>query len=295
MGILDKIRNLIGGEAEITTSMAKVKARHYTGTFPSLTIRKTNEEVIRDTITWARWIAGDNRFHYGYTNKHGSKNSKKWNPNAHHNGCYFCGTNTTKGGRSKKGIVDYKFTYCCNPFVGAAWAHGGCVQKALELCQKGTSWDYHKGKGYDASKLFKKLGKPAKSKLKAGDVLCSDSHVALYVGNGKVIHASGGDDNVRNSKKWNNSIRESTWNGWKRAYRFTGSVNFSAPIRHGEVGSRVRHLQLFLSWYGISLVADGVFGDKTLEAVKRFQKEQKITADGIVGKITLQKMHEVVK
>lgn len=110
-------------------------------------------------------IAADNRFHYGYTNKHGSTNSKKWSPNAHHNGCYFCGTNTTSGDRSKKGITDYQYTYCCNPFVGAAWAHGGGVPKALELCKKGSSWGFKKGAGYDSSKLFDNLGHPKMANL----------------------------------------------------------------------------------------------------------------------------------
>lgn len=278
------------GDKATTTKPAKTK-KHYTGTYPTLTIKKTNAEVIKDTITWAKWIAGDNRFHYGYTNK----KVTPWKPNAHHNGCYFCGTNTTKGGRSKKGIVDYQFTYCCNPFVGAAWAHGGCVKEALTLCQKGSSWDFHKGRGYDVCKQFTKLGKPAKSKLKAGDVLCSDGHVALYVGNGKVVQATSGDDNVRNSKGWNKSISVGTWNGWKRAYRYNGTVNFEAPIKYGEVGERVRHLQLFLAWYGYKIIADGIYGDKTLAAVKKFQKAKGIKPTGTVGKKTIAKMKECKK
>ena len=280
MGILDKIKNIIGG-AEVTTAVKTGK--QYTGTYPTLTIKKTNEEAIKDAVTWAKWIAGDNSFHYGY-GKH-----------SHHNGCFFCGTQPKI--KKTSGIVDWQKTYCCNPFVHAAWAHGGCVKKAVELCKKANSWGFAKGDSpsYEKSTLFTKLGKPAKSKLKAGDVLCSDHHVALYIGDGKVAQASGSDDNKRNSKKWNSSINISTWGGWTRAYRFNGTVNYDAPIRHGEVGARVRHLQLFLAWYGISLIADGIFGDKTLAAVKNFQKEQKLTADGIVGKLTIAKMKEIVK
>ncbi len=272
----------------------------YDGEFPSTKLNKTNAEVKAEAIRWATWIAGDNRFHYGYTNKHGSSDPKKWNPNAHHNGCYFCGTNTTSGGRSKAGITDYQFTYCCNPFVGAAWAHGGGIPKAMELCQKGSSWNFEKGTGYDASSLFDNLGKPAKSALQAGDVLCSDSHVALYIGNGKVAEAASGDDNVKNSTKWNNSIHttsltDSKYGKFKRVHRYNSSVNTTSLIRYGEVSKRVELLQKFLVWYGIELTADGIFGDKTLSAVKKFQQDMGIAVDGIVGNDTIAKMQEVKK
>lgn len=278
--------------------------QEYTGPIPTLRLKKTNTEVIADAIKWAKWIAGDNRFHYGYTNKHGSTNSKDWNPNAHHNGCYFCGTNTTKGGRSKKGIVDYQFTYCCNPFVGAAWAHGGCVPAAINLCQNGKSWNFEKGTGYDTSKLFTNLGHPKKSALKAGDVLCRDNHVAFYIGGGKVAEASGGDDNVRNSKGWNNSIhiRELTdafYKKFPRVHRFNSSVDADILMRHGEVSKRVAEWQAYLDWYFDGKVgsADGYFGDNTLKWTKEFQEREigKGQGDGICGNKTFEAAKKVKK
>ena len=271
----------------------------YTGVFPTITIKKTNAEVINDAVTWASWIAGDNSFHYGYTNKHGSSKSKDWHPNAHHNGCYFCGTNTNKGGRSKDGIVDFEKTYCCNPFVGAAWAHGGCVPKAIALCRKGSSWSFEKGGGYDTCSLFKKLGHPAKSKLKKGDVLCRSTHIALYIGNGKIAEAGSGDDNKKGSAKWNSSIRittltDSNYKKFPRVYRFNSSVNTTMAIRHGEVSERVRNTQKFLNWYfGVSITVDGLFGDITLKYVKAFQKKEGLTVDGVIGEQTIAKMKTV--
>lgn len=269
--------------------MLTPKKSKYSGTLPTLTLKKTNGEVIADAIKWAIWIASDNSFHYGYTSK-----DKKIN--AHHNGCYFCGTNTTSGGRSKKGIVDYKKTYCCNPFVHAAWAHGGCVPKAMEICAKGSSWGFSKGGGYDASSLFTKLGHPAKSKLKAGDVLCRDTHVALYIGNGKIAEAASGDDNKKGSAKWNNSIHiitltDSNYAKFPRVYRFNSSVNTTAIIKHGEVSERVRQWQMFLNWYFDGKVGtpDGYYGDNTLKWTKQFQEEAigKGQGDGLIGKKTL--------
>ena len=277
--------------------MLKPKAMAYGGTLPTLNLKKTNAEVIADTIKWAIWIAGDNNFHYGYTSK-----DKKIN--AHHNGCYFCGTNTDKGGRSKKGIVDYQHTYCCNPFVGAAWAHGGCVPKAMELCSKGSSWDFAKGKGYDKSSLFTNLGHPAKSKLKAGDVLCRDTHVALYIGNGKIAEASHGDDNKKGSAKWNDSIHiitltDSNYKKFLRVHRFNSSVNTTAIIKHGEVSDRVKQWQMFLNWYFDGKVGtpDGYYGDNTLKWTKQFQEETmgKGQGDGLIGEKTLAKAKSIKK
>ena len=173
--------------------------------------------VVNGACTWAVQIAGDNRFHYGLK------------PMAQHNGCYFCGTQTLIGGRSKLGVNDYEFSYCCNPFVHAAFAHGGGEQTMLQVCQRGSSYDFHKGKGYDNSPLFAKLGKPAMSKLKKGDVICSNNHVMLYLGNGKVAEAAGGDDNVPYSDKWNNSIRvttltESRYANYYGVFRYIGNV-----------------------------------------------------------------------
>lgn len=265
----------------------------YPGVLPTLRVVKSNAQVISDTIKWAKWIAGDNRFHYGH-GKH-----------AHHNGCYFCGTQKLKKGH---GIVDYQFTYCCNPFVGAAWAHGGCVPKAISLCQNCKSWDFNKGSGYDASNLFTKLGHPAKSKLKAGDVLCSGSHVALYIGNGKLAEASGGDDNKKNSQKWNNSIHiinmsDSKYNSFKRVYRYNSSVNADIIMCHGEAGDRVALWQTYLNWWSDGQFfkecgeADGLFGDNTLKWTKKFQEEVigKGQGDGKVGNITLTAAAKVKK
>ena len=273
--------------------MLTPKKQKYTGTLPSLTLKKSNTEVIADTIAWAIWIAGDNNFHYGYTSK-----DKK--VNAHHNGCYFCGTN----GSQKKGMLMPEHTYCCNPFVGAAWAHGGCVPKAMELCSKCSSWDFAKGKGYDKSSLFTNLGHPDKSKLKAGDVLCRDTHVALYIGNGKIAEASHGDDNKKGSTKWNDSIHittltDSNYKKFPRVHRFNSSVNTTAIIKHGEVSNRVKQWQMFLNWYFDGKVGtpDGYYGDNTLKWTKQFQEETmgKGQGDGLVGEKTLAKAKSVEK
>lgn len=57
-------------------------------------------------------------------------------------------------------------------------------------------------------------------------------------------------------------------------------------VKLGSVGNSTRWLQWELNRNGASLKVDGVFGKKTLEAVKKYQKTNNLVVDGIVGKKT---------
>ena len=54
-------------------------------------------------------------------------------------------------------------------------------------------------------------------------------------------------------------------------------------IRQGSRGSFVVALQYLLNMYGFNLSTDGIFGFGTTNAVKQFQTNNNLTADGIVG------------
>jgi peptidoglycan hydrolase-like protein with peptidoglycan-binding domain len=63
----------------------------------------------------------------------------------------------------------------------------------------------------------------------------------------------------------------------------------SLPIlRLGSKGDEVKYLQKYLNHYFPStpLAVDGIFGKKTEDAVKKFQKSRGLKADGIVGSKT---------
>lgn len=61
-----------------------------------------------------------------------------------------------------------------------------------------------------------------------------------------------------------------------------------AVSRYGSSGSEVRTIQTKLkNWGYYSGSVDGVYGSKTLVAVKKFQKKNGLTADGIAGTETL--------
>lgn len=205
-----KIANITSGLPQVASATSN----------PAADIQQSAEalSVVNGAVAWGIQIAADNRFHYGIK------------PYSQHNGCYFCGTQTLIGGRSKLGVVNYEFSYCCNPFVHACFAHGGNEQTMLQVCQNGSSYDYHDGRGYDVSPLFAKLGHPDMSLLKKGDVICWNNHVVLYIGNGQIVESTGGDDNVPFSDKWNNSIRvcnlsASKYASAREAYRYIGNAN----------------------------------------------------------------------
>jgi peptidoglycan hydrolase-like protein with peptidoglycan-binding domain len=58
-------------------------------------------------------------------------------------------------------------------------------------------------------------------------------------------------------------------------------------LKRGSYGSEVKLLQTVLNNNGYKLKVNGVFGKKTLAAIKSFQSENGLTVDGIVGPKTL--------
>lgn len=138
--------------------------------------RSTRKEQVDAAVDWAERIAGDNSFAYG-TGR-----------GAHNYGCYYCKTNYGPR-RYNKPSARYRKTYCCNPFVHAAYAHGARHPKMLKACRAGSGigmakWTYYR---YGC---WKCVGKPPYRKLRKGDVLVTRRHVAMYVGEQKLAEAA---------------------------------------------------------------------------------------------------------
>lgn len=95
---------------------------------------------------------------------------------------------------------------------------------------------------------------------------------------------------VSAGKPSNTPVPESVPNQSDRIF----SGNYST-IRNGDKGKRVTLLQNALISVGtLTGKADGVFGKNTLNAVKKFQKSKKLTADGLAGKKTLVALEKAV-
>lgn len=64
-----------------------------------------------------------------------------------------------------------------------------------------------------------------------------------------------------------------------------------ALSKRGSTGTEVTNIQTrLIKWGYLSGTADGIYGAKTEAAVKKFQKNNGLTADGIAGSATLEKM-----
>lgn len=68
----------------------------------------------------------------------------------------------------------------------------------------------------------------------------------------------------------------------KNPYKLTASI-----MRQGSRGESVKWLQWELNRHGANLELDGIFGIKTKLAVLLFQKDNKLSQDGIVGPKTI--------
>ena len=146
-------------------------------------------------------------------------------------------------------------------------------------------------------------GEPAKYRP---DGLGNASHIGIVTGRGEgAIHSSSSRGCVAESKFRNKSI-SGGWNRvglWNRvAYDYGDTGNGSkepAPteqtpatrptLRKGSRGDAVKEMQgkLLLLGYDLgSCGADGIFGKKTLAAVKAFQRDSNLKTDGICGRLT---------
>ena len=202
-----KLTRKKNGKATITISQKGNGTYLATSKKVTVTSRKsTKQEQINAAVDWAVDIANDNSFAYGS----GS--------GAHHNGCYFCGTNYGPK-KYMKPSKKYKKTYCCNPFIHAAYAHGAQHPGMLSGCKRANGIGMEKSTFYKF-KCWKCVGKPKYSKLKKGDVLVKSTHVAMYIGNGKMVEASGGNWSAGSiaTKKMSNS----KYKGFSYVMRYTG-------------------------------------------------------------------------
>ncbi len=73
-------------------------------------------------------------------------------------------------------------------------------------------------------------------------------------------------------------------------YKINGNSSPSSPggttsgtLKRGSKGEAVKEIQRQLSAAGYKVSADGIFGKGTEDAVKKFQKANKLKADGVVG------------
>lgn len=132
-----------------------------------------------------------------------------------------------------------------------------------------------------------------------GLVLWRSGHVGVYIGNGKLVEARGFATGIVEA-----NVSDRNFTHWFEMPALTyteSSEAVSKPVtvmkttlKRGSSGSEVRMLQNRLNKIGYSCgAADGKFGAFTQRAVKGFQKDNALPANGIADEKTLEKIEKV--
>ena len=146
------------------------------------------------------------------------------------------------------------------------------------------------------------------STIQVGEVVWTKGHIGVYIGNGLAVECT---------PSWKNGVQITACNCTKSGYNRRNwtkhgklpyvkyvtstpvsesktNVGLNVPaLRKGNKGSAVKSLQILLNGRGYSCGnhgADGDFGNGTVKAVKKFQKNNGLTADGIAGLLTWSKL-----
>lgn len=218
---------------------------------------------------------------------------------------------STYGKNWKKIVESKQDTYYYAALYGAKW-----INHYVADCSGLFRWAF-KELGYDiahgSNSIYDryctekgKLNDSLKKTLLPGTAVFtgdanSHGHIGLYVGNGKVIEASGTQAGVCTS---NLSAGKWTYYGLLKNVDYTIAQTGEIPtqsdilkstLRKGDKGSLVKEMQERLLELGYSLPkygADGSFGNETLTALKAFQKDRGLVSDGVCGKDTWEQLLE---
>lgn len=193
-------------------------------------------------------------------------------------------------------LPDDSFAFdCCGSIKGVQWGfigdpskiYGGAVYKSNGLDDVTELGLY--SLCYDKSTNMGAIQK--------GELLYMTGHCGLYMGNGKVIEATpAGKDGLQ--------ITDLTFQKWSKhgklpfiMYEQNEKPIVAKPtLRRGSRGTQVNYLQKDLNFLGEHLEVDGIFGEMTDGAVRRFQRSHSdiyghdLVVDGIYGKNTYNAM-----
>ena len=104
-------------------------------------------------------------------------------------------------GGTGQDVVNYAVQFVGNPYVlgGSSLTDGiDCSNFVMRVYEAfGVSLPHHsyalRSVGYEVSA----------SEIKAGDIICYQGHVSIYMGDGRCVHAANSEDGIKISPKWN--------------------------------------------------------------------------------------------
>lgn len=127
--------------------------------------------------------------------------------------------------------------------------------------------------------------------IEVGEAVWIPGHIGVYIGGGKVIECT---------PQWRNGVQITSKRKWQKhgklpyiTYSSKGdnTVNVELEVlKSNSRGEQVKTLQRLLVGYGYDLKVDGVFGTITDRTVRTFQRKYGLSADGVVGTKTWEKL-----
>lgn len=198
--------------------------------------------------------------------------------------------------------------YDCSSFLITVWQDAGVPVKTAGASYTGNMLFAFKKCGFKDVKNSVNI--KTGSGLKKGDILLGKGHVVMYIGNGKIVHASinefgrvtGGKPGDQTGKEV--CVRTYYNKPWLHVLRYTGESSGTEQehtskgiLSLGDKGSEVKEMQANLISAGYDCGksgADGDFGKDTEKALKKMQEDCGIEPDGEYGPISKQMLKQLV-
>ena len=202
-----------------------------------------------------------------------------------------------------------KGDYDCSSAVYKSWENAGIPVKTYSFQKYGCAYTgvmklvfIH----YGFKDITSKVNLATGAGLQRGDILLNEKHhVAMYCGNGLEVEASinengratGGKPGDQTGREF--LIRSYRNYPWNVVLRYTEAADGNPPVTTknylamGDKCDAVKTMQTMLIKLGYSCGkygADGDYGSGTLAAVKKFQRNNGLVADGLYGEASKAKL-----
>ena len=193
--------------------------------------------------------------------------------------------------------------YDCSSFIISVWQDVGVPLKTAGASYTGNMKSAALSVGF--RDVTAQVNRQTGAGLQLGYILLNErSHVAMFVGNGNLVHASINEFNgITGGKPGDQTGREicvrSYYNSpWDCVLRYgedkptekpTAKISGLPELRRGDKGEVVRAAQILLNGRKCSVGAygaDGDFGPATEAAVLAYQRRNGLDYDGIIGPAT---------